>query len=232
MGRTQLPILPVHIRVFLGSNPAMKSNTGSWVQQITTILLPIQSQKLLHIMLHCWNQVFQIVGFPGCSQNINSSWCTKTAWRKTHLTSHHHMIPVAWCQGFMVVTPLFTHLSVIISNQRFSKCSPNMNVGFVKFMFDSFCWNRVFKTEQYSVLLSPVPQQFQFFWNNPSQCTMIYLSFCQRWFPPLFLFADAVFPWFVYADINLETATLSTPNNVADFVTDAPVKPAPIICPL
>jgi hypothetical protein len=31
----------------------------------------------------------------------------------------------------------------------------------------------------------------------------------------LFLFADVVFPWFTYADITLETVTLSTPNNMA-----------------
>jgi hypothetical protein len=40
----------------------------------------------------------------------------------------------------------------------------------------------------------------------------------------LFLFSDDVFPWFVYADITLDTVTLNTPNNVAVFVTDAPAK--------
>jgi hypothetical protein len=51
-------------------------------------------------------------------------------------------------------------------------------------------------------------------------------------FRPVFLFADVVFPWFVYADITLETVALDTPNNVAVFVTDAPAKRAPTICPL
>jgi hypothetical protein len=41
-------------------------------------------------------------------------------------------------------------------------------------------------------------------------------------FHPLFLFADAVFPWFVYADKTLETVTRDTPNKVALFVTDTP----------
>jgi hypothetical protein len=36
-------------------------------------------------------------------------------------------------------------------------------------------------------------------------------------FRPLFLFADIVFPWFVYVDITLETVALGTPNNVAVF---------------
>jgi hypothetical protein len=31
-----------------------------------------------------------------------------------------YQFPVVWCPGFMVVTPLFTHLSITFSNQRFS----------------------------------------------------------------------------------------------------------------
>jgi hypothetical protein len=50
-------------------------------------------------------------------------------------------------------------------------------------------------------------------------------------FHSLFLFADAVFPWFVYADITLKTVALGTPNNVAVFVTDAPGRSAATICP-
>jgi hypothetical protein len=34
-------------------------------------------------------------------------------------------------------------------------------------------------------------------------------------FRPLFLFADVVFPWFVYADITLETVALDAPNDEA-----------------
>jgi hypothetical protein len=48
-------------------------------------------------------------------------------------------------------------------------------------------------------------------------------------FCPLFLFAVVVFPFFTYA---LETVALDTPNDVAVFVTDAPGKCAPMICPL
>jgi hypothetical protein len=51
-------------------------------------------------------------------------------------------------------------------------------------------------------------------------------------FRPLFLFAEVAFPWFVYAGISLGTVALDTLNNVKDFVTDAPAKHAPIICPL
>jgi hypothetical protein len=45
-----------------------------------------------------------------------------------------------------------------------------------------------------------------------------------------FLFADVVFPRFVYAHIPLETVTLDTPNNVGVFVTDVPGKRARTIC--
>jgi hypothetical protein len=51
-------------------------------------------------------------------------------------------------------------------------------------------------------------------------------------FRSLFLFVDAVFPWFAYADITLETGALDTPNNVTLFLTDVPAKRAPTICPL
>jgi hypothetical protein len=61
--------------------------------------------------------------------------------------------------------------------------------------------------------------QFRFFFVNAD-------------FRPLFLFAEVVLPWFVYADITLETFTLNTPNNVAVFVTDAPAKREPMICSL
>jgi hypothetical protein len=45
----------------------------------------------------------------------------------------------------MVMTPSFMHLSVTFSNQRFSNCSPTMDVGFVELTLDSFCGNRFFK---------------------------------------------------------------------------------------
>ena len=45
----------------------------------------------------------------------------------------------------------------------------------------------------------------------------------------LFLVADYVFPWFVYAIITLDTAALDTPNKVAVLVTDATAKHTPTI---
>ena len=51
-------------------------------------------------------------------------------------------------------------------------------------------------------------------------------------FQSLFLLADDVFPWFVYAIITLETTAMDTSNKVAVPVTDAPGKHTPTICSL
>jgi hypothetical protein len=45
----------------------------------------------------------------------------------------------------MVVKPAFNHLSISLSNQKFSNGSLTVGVGFVKLTSDSFCGNRVFK---------------------------------------------------------------------------------------
>jgi hypothetical protein len=64
---------------------------------------------------------------------------------KNDWSDHMKRFPVAWCPGFVVVTPSFTHLSITFSNQRFSNCSPTVDVRFVKLTSASFCGNRVFK---------------------------------------------------------------------------------------
>jgi hypothetical protein len=46
----------------------------------------------------------------------------------------------------MVVTPSFTHLSIIFSNLRLSNGSLTVDVGFVKLKPDSVWGNRDFKT--------------------------------------------------------------------------------------
>jgi hypothetical protein len=59
---------------------------------------------------------------------------------------------IVWYPGFMVATLSFTHLSITFTIQRFSNCSPTMDVGFVKLTSDSFCGNGL--QDEYSVLLS------------------------------------------------------------------------------
>jgi hypothetical protein len=137
------------------------------------------------------------------------------------------MFPVVCYLGFMVVTPSFTHLSIAFYNKWFSNCSPIVDVGFVKITSGSFYGNSL--QDEYSVLLSPM-LQYLCVCLFSKQCFSI--SFCQCWFSPLFLFVDGVFPWFVYADITLETVALDTPNNVSVYVTHAPSKRTLIICPL
>jgi hypothetical protein len=93
-----------------------------------------------------------------------------------------------------------------------------------------FCGNRVFKMNiqfcchlccSSSVILR----------NNPSQCTTN--SFCQCWFSPAVPYRSRCLPMTCECPHNLtETVALDLPNNVADFVTDAPAKCAPRICPL
>jgi hypothetical protein len=110
-------------------------------------------------------------------------------------------------------TPPFTYLSITFISMRFSKCSHTMDVGFVKLMSESFCENGIFK------------MNIQFCCHL---CCCISVIFRKKIllnirrslsvnvdFRPLFLFADVVFPWFVHADIIIETVALVALNNVA-----------------
>jgi hypothetical protein len=118
----------------------------------------------------------------------------------------------------MVVTPSFTHMSITFSNQRFS---------FAVLPWKLDLWNsrlRIFveevSSDEYSILPSRHPCCCSsVIFLNSSQCQLSLSVIAD--FRPLFLFADDIFPWFVYADITLETVALDTPYNVAVFVTDA-----------
>jgi hypothetical protein len=80
-------------------------------------------------VFHCSSKTLGIVGFLGCSPNVNSSWCRKLCEGRL-IGPYHAAFPVVWCPDFMVVTPSFTHLSITFSNQRFSNRSPNVYVDF------------------------------------------------------------------------------------------------------
>jgi hypothetical protein len=56
----------------------------------------------------------------------------------------------------MVITPSFTHMSITFSNKRVRNGRPTVDAGFVKTTSESFCGNGV--QDEYSVLLSPMPQ--------------------------------------------------------------------------
>jgi hypothetical protein len=127
----------------------------------------------------------------------------------------------------MVVTPSFTHQSITFSNQRFSNLSPTVDVGFVKLTLVSFYGNRLLEISiQFCCLVTCVAVVE---WFRETNLSVRWLLSVSADFRPLLLFADVIFPWFIYANITYETVALDTPNNVAVFVTDAPEKRTPTI---
>jgi hypothetical protein len=118
---------------------------------------------------------------PWTFPNVNSSEYRKH--REGRLIWAYHAFLVVWCPSFMIVTPLFKVPSITFNNQRFSYCSPAVDVVFVKLTSDSFCGKQGLQDE-YSVLLSchlccSVSVIFR---NSPSQCSII--SFCRCWLSP------------------------------------------------
>jgi hypothetical protein len=59
------------VNVLLCSNSDMKGNNGT--NRIPRYCCPHHHRT--SPVFHCWNQAFPIVGFLGCSPNINSSLC-------------------------------------------------------------------------------------------------------------------------------------------------------------
>jgi hypothetical protein len=156
---------------------------------------------------------FWIVGFLGCSPNVNSSWC-----REQHegrlIWSYHTRISsclIVWSPVFMVVRPSFKHLSNTFKIGDLAT-SPTADVEFVKLTSDGFCGNRVFRMNiQFCChLCCSSFVIFETILLNARRTLSVSVDF-----RPLFLFADIAFPWFVYADITLETIALDTPNKVA-----------------
>ena len=173
-------------------------------------------------IFHSWNQAFRIMGFLGRSPNINPAWCWEQS--EGRLSWPYYVFPPIRRPGFMIITPYFSHFSVVFSNQRFGNCSPTVNVGFVKLPSDFF-FNRVLKMS-IEFCCHLCCNSTVIFRHSPLQCT---LSFGFR---PLFFLADYVFHWSVYAVITLETAALDTPNKVAVLIIYAPAKRTPTISPL
>jgi hypothetical protein len=121
----------------------------------TTILLPKPSQNLPCVLL-------MEPGIPDCRLPCVFSkrklfLIEGTAWRTTHLTTSRAFSVVLMSTFYgRDVTSSFTHLSITFSNQRFSNCSPTVDVGFVKLTSDSSWGNSL--QDEYSVLPSPVLQ--------------------------------------------------------------------------
>jgi hypothetical protein len=121
---------PVH--VLPCSNSVMKDNMRP-TEYCTTILLPKTSHNLS--VFHCWYQELRVVGFLGCSPNVNSSWCREQ--REGRLVwQNHARVSSSLMSRFYSLTPSFTHAS---------NCSPTVPVGLVKLTSGSFYGNRDFK---------------------------------------------------------------------------------------
>jgi hypothetical protein len=140
---------PIHILPC--SNSAIKGNNGT--NRILWYCCP--NHHRTSRMFYCWNQAFQIVGFLGCSPNVNSSCCREQ--NEGLIWPYYvHLFAVMWCPCVMVLTPSSVPLSITSCNQRFRSCSPTGDPGFVKITSDSFCGNGL--QDEYSVLLSPALQ--------------------------------------------------------------------------
>ena len=129
-------------------------------------------------MFHSWNQAFRILGFLGCSPNINQPNVGNNVKYDSfdHITYFQSSdVQVLWSSHHLYC--LLVWISVI---KRFSNCSSTKDVGFVKLLSDFFCGNRVFKMniEFCCHLCYSSPMIFR----HNSQCMVI--SFNQFWFLP------------------------------------------------
>jgi hypothetical protein len=79
----------------------------------------------------------------GCSQNINSSWCSEQP-EGRQLVWPYHAFPVVWHPGCMVI------MNIIFSNQRLSSCSPTVIVVSMKPTWDCFCERKCLQ-DKYSI---------------------------------------------------------------------------------
>jgi hypothetical protein len=176
---------------------AMNSNNGT--NRIPRYCCP--NHHKTSPMFHCWNQALWTVGFLGCSPNINSFWC-----REHHegcITWSYHTFPDVWCPDFMVVTSSFTHPSIIFSDLILA-------IAALPWMLDvwSSRWTVFVETGSSRISSAAVV-----LWLYETILLHVWQSLSVNAdFHSLFLFADVVFPWFMYTDTTLETVALDTPN--------------------
>ena len=150
-----------------------------------------------------------MIGFLGWCPNINPAWW----WEQCEgwLIWPYYVFPVIRWPGFVIITPSFSPLvpfSVIRS----------LEIVAVPWMLDlwssckTFCGNGL--QDEYYVLDITFATVLPWFINTIlfNVQRSLSLSFGLL---PLFLLAEDVFPWFVYAILTLETAALDTPNQVA-----------------
>jgi hypothetical protein len=178
-------------------------------------------------MFHCWNQALGIVGFVGCSPNKNSSWCREQHEGRLIWLSRSRFqlsdVQVLWTWHRLRIWALLSVIRGLVLQPcrgcylRSSLRTVFVETGTTQWLHIQFCWHLCWSS-------SAIFRKILFTVRRFISVSVDFRS--------LFLFADVVFPWFVYADITLESGALDTPNNAAVFITDTPAKRAPTICTL
>jgi hypothetical protein len=164
---------------------------------------------------HCCNQVFHMVGFLGCSPDINSSDV-----------------------GYSVENNLSDHITHTCSScvmSSFYGCNHHLCIWALLSVIRGLAvaallWILELWSSRETVFVETVSSRWLF--SFAGRCAAVVLWFFETSllnepqslsvsvkFHPLFMFTDVVFPWFAYANITLETVTFDTPNNVAVFIT-------------
>jgi hypothetical protein len=166
---------PVHI--FRCSNLAVKDNSRTnrmprycWPDHHST--LPVFPHR---------NRAFWRIG---CAPNVNSSWCRNSV-EDDRPIRPYHAFPVVWWPGFMIVTPSFSHLSIIFSNQRLA-------IAGLLWMLDlwnsvgQFVWKQGF--QNWRIFSSSGSREVVVLWFFETVIPDVRrsISFCQCWFFPHF----------------------------------------------
>ena len=135
----RMPQVTLNVHVITGRNSTIHSN----YRTSSTPKYCCPNRRRSFSIFHSWNLAFRIIGFIGCSPNINRTWCWEQ--REGRLIWPYYVFPIISSPGFMIITPSFGPFSVVFSNQMFSNRSCPLDVGFVTLSSDFFCGNRVFK---------------------------------------------------------------------------------------
>jgi hypothetical protein len=142
----------VHLLPF--SNSAMKDNNGT----NRTLYHDIAAQTTTEpAAFHCWKQVFWIVGFLGCSPNVNSSWCRDKSERQL-VWSYHACVSSCLMSRFYGRVTIVYASELTFSNQRFAKLQPRRGCWIREAHVGQFLWKQG-SQDEYSVLLSSVLQE-------------------------------------------------------------------------
>jgi hypothetical protein len=165
-------------------------------------------------------QAFRIVGFLCCSQNLNSSWCREQSEERL-IWPYHARVCSCLMPRFYGRNTIIYATEHYFQEWEVQQLMPYCGCWICEAHYRTVCvetgplrWILIRSAVTYAVLT---------LWFLATIIVIVRRFFSVIVdFHPLFLLADVVFPWFVYAYITLETVSLNVPNIVAVFITDAP----------